>query len=208
MFTGIISNIGHVVGVSKQREALMRISTDYDYRTIALGASICMSGACMTVIDCGVNEGKDWFAVQVSEESLSVTTLKDWRIGTQVNLERALKVGDELGGHFVTGHVDAIAKIINYERVKDSMVLEISIPEGYKQFVAPKGSVTLDGVALTVNKVMGSSFEVNIIPHTQKETTLGSRQIGDLLNFEIDPLARYLQSYMGNQSNYKLLNHA
>jgi riboflavin synthase len=169
---------------------------------------VIMTTACMTVIDCGLNEGKDWFAVQVSEESLAITTLKDWRIGTKVNLERALKVGDELGGHFVTGHVDAIAKILNYERVKDSMVLEISIPEGYKQFVAPKGSVTLDGVALTVNKVTGSSFEVNIIPHTQKETTLGSRQIGDLLNFEIDPLARYLQSYMGNQSNYKLLNHA
>ena len=111
MFTGIISNIGHVIGVSKQREALMRISCDYDYLSIALGASICCSGACMTVIDCGINEGKDWFAVQVSEESLAVTTLKDWRIGTQVNLERALKVGDELGGHFVTGHIDCVGRI-------------------------------------------------------------------------------------------------
>lgn len=206
MFTGIITNIGHVVGISKQREALVRISTDYDSHTIALGASIACSGACMTVIDCGKSEGKDWFAVQVSEESLSVTTLKDWRIGTPVNLERALKVGDELGGHFVTGHVDAVAKILNYERVNESMVLEVAIPEGLNRFIAPKGSITLDGVSLTVNKVFPKSFEVNIIPHTQKETTLGNRQIGDLLNLEIDPLARYLQNYQVFESN-KLINH-
>ncbi len=206
MFTGIISNIGHVVGISKQREALVRISTDYDAHTIALGASIACSGACMTVIDSGKSEGKDWFSVQVSEESLVVTTLKDWRIGTPINLERALKVGDELGGHFVTGHVDAVAKILNYERVKESMVLEISIPDGLNRFVAPKGSITLDGVALTVNKVFSKSFEVNVIPHTQKETTLGNRQIGDLLNLEIDPLARYLQNYQVFESN-KLINH-
>lgn len=207
MFTGIISNIGHVVGISKLREALVRISTDYDSHTIALGASIACSGACLTVIDSGKSEGKDWFAVQVSEESLSVTTLKDWRIGSEVNLERALKVGDELGGHFVTGHVDAVAKILNYERVNESMVLEISIPDGMNKFFAPKGSVTLDGVSLTVNRVFPKSFEVNIIPHTQKYTTLGNRQIGDFLNLEIDPIARYIQNH-SSVTEYKLLNHA
>lgn len=205
MFTGIISNIGHVVGLSKQREALMRISTDYDSRSIALGASIACSGACMTVIDAGISEGKDWFAVQVSEESLNVTTLKNWKIGTAVNLERALKVGDELGGHFVTGHVDAVAKIKDYQRVKDSMVLQIAIPAGYNKYIAPKGSVTLDGVSLTVNKVFADSFEVNIIPHTQKETTLGSLQIGDFVNFEIDPLARYIQNTSPTES-YKIIS--
>jgi riboflavin synthase len=204
MFTGIISNIGHVVGISKMREALVRISTDYDSHTIALGASIACYGACMTVIDSGKSEGKDWFAVQVSEESLSVTTLKDWKIGTAVNLERALRVGDELGGHFVTGHVDAVTKILNYERVNESMVLEISIPQGLGKFLAPKGSITLDGVALTVNQVTPKSFFVNIIPHTQKETTLGDRQIGDYLNLEIDPIARYIQNY--STEGYKLIN--
>ena len=206
MFTGIISNIGHVVGISKLREALVRISTDYDAHTIALGASIACSGACMTVIDSGKSEGKDWFSVQVSEESLEVTTLKDWRIGTPINLERALRVGDELGGHFVTGHVDSVAKILNYQRINESMVLEITIPEGLNRFIAPKGSITLDGVALTVNRVLSKSFEVNIIPHTQKETTLGNRQIGDLLNLEIDPLARYLQNYPA-YDNGKILNY-
>jgi riboflavin synthase len=207
MFTGIISNIGHVVGLSKQREALVRISTDYDADTIALGSSIACSGACLTVIDSGKSEGKDWFSVQVSEESLSVTTLKNWRIGSSMNLERALKVGDELGGHFVTGHIDAVAKIQNYERINESMVLQVSIPEGLHKFIAPKGSVTLDGVSLTVNKVFPKAFEVNIIPHTQKYTTLGERQIGDLLNLEIDPIARYIQNHPAAE-NYKLLNHA
>jgi len=207
MFTGIISNVGHVVGLSKQREALMRISTDYDSYSIALGASISCSGACMTVIDAGRSEGKDWFSVQVSEESLSVTTLKNWRIGTPVNLERALKVGDELGGHFVTGHIDAVAKIKNYERVNESMVLQVAIPEGFQRFIAPKGSVTLDGVSLTVNKVFNGYFEVNVIPHTQKETTLGNLQIGDMVNFEIDPLARYIQNTTPTE-NYKIISNA
>ena len=196
MFTGIITNIGHVVAVSKHGEAMFKISTDYDLRSLALGASISCSGACMTVMDMGRSEGKDWFMIQVSEESLSKTTLKSWRIGTRINLERALKVGDELGGHFVTGHIDATAKIMSFEKVNESIVFEIAIPNGLSKFIAAKGSVTLDGVSLTVNRVFGNeSFAVNIIPHTQKYTTLGKNQIGDLLNLEIDPIARYIERY-------------
>ena len=207
MFTGIITNIGHVVAMSKHGDAMFKISMDYDIRTIAMGASIACSGVCLTVMDLGVSQGKDWFMVQVSDETLSKSTLKSWKIGTKVNLERALKVGDELGGHIVTGHVDTVTKVLGYERVKDSMVIEIAIPEGFNKYVSEKGSVTIDGVSLTVNNVFPKSFFVNIIPHTQQYTTLGSLQMGDLVNFEIDPLARYVATYFGNQdvSNLKLL---
>lgn len=198
MFTGIITNIGHVVALSKRvGDALLKISTDYDVYSIQLGASIACSGACMTVIDLGRDHGKDWFMVQVSDESMSKTILKNWRIGTKVNLERALKVGDELGGHFVTGHVDDVAKIIDFKKSKDSVIFEITTSPALMPYIAQKGSVTLDGVSLTVNEVTDTSFFVNIIPHTQKYTTLGLNQIGDLLNLEIDPIARYIARYNG-----------
>ncbi len=197
MFTGIITNIGHVVAVSKHGEALFKISTDYNIDSIHLGASIACSGACLTVIDIGRDHGKDWFMAQVSEETLRLTTLKTWKIGTKVNLERALRMGDELGGHFVTGHVDDTAKIISFENSKDSVIFEISTPAELVPYIAQKGSVTLDGVSLTVNEVSNTSFKVNIIPHTQKYTTLGLNQIGDRLNLEIDPIARYIARYNG-----------
>lgn len=198
MFTGIISNIGHVIAASKRvGDAMFKISTDYDIYQISLGASIACSGACMTVMDLGRDHGKDWFMVQVSEESLSKTTLKNWRIGTKVNLERALKIGEELGGHFVTGHVDDTAKIIDFQKSKDSVVFEITASPALMPYIAQKGSVTLDGVSLTVNEVSETSFWVNIIPHTQKFTTLGLNQIGDWLNIEIDPIARYIARYNG-----------
>lgn len=215
MFTGIISNIGHVIAASKRSgDAMFKISTDYNIDSISLGASIACSGACLTVIDVGRDHGKDWFMVQASEETLSITTLKNWRIGTKINLERALRIGDELGGHFVTGHVDNIAKVLNFEKSRDSIVFEISIPEGLAPYIAQKGSVTLDGVSLTVNAVNDSrSFFVNIIPHTQKFTTLGLNQIGDLMNLEIDPIARYIARFNGAENisprapqNVKLIN--
>lgn len=207
MFTGIISDIGYVIGVTRAGgDMLVRVSTNHDITNIATGASISCAGVCLTVLDKGWSDGNDWFTAQVSDESLSKTTLKSWKIGTRINLERALKVGDELGGHFVTGHVDGTAKILNYKRVKDSMVLEISIPAGLEKFIARKGSVTLDGTSLTVNNVYDNSFDVNIISHTQKQTTLGDLQIGDLLNLEIDPIARYIERYnSANRGNLKLL---
>jgi len=197
MFTGIISNIGHVVAVSKRGDAMLKISTDYNIDSIHLGASIACSGACLTVIDVGRDSGKDWFMAQVSEETLAVTTLKNWKIGTKVNLERALRMGDELGGHFVTGHIDDMAKITNFVQSKDSVIFEIATPPELVPYIAQKGSVTLDGVSLTVNEVSDTGFSVNIIPHTQKYTTLGFNQIGDWLNLEIDPIARYIARYNG-----------
>lgn len=207
MFTGIITNIGHVVAISKNGDAMFRISTDYDVNQVDMGASISCSGCCLTVMDKGQDpNGKDWFMVQVSDETLSKTTLGSWEIGTKVNLERALKVGDELGGHFVTGHVDVVTKILNYQMSKDSIILEIEIPLGFEKYIAQKGSVTLDGVSLTVNNVYERSFEVNIIPHTQKWTRFGSAQIGDLLNLEIDPLARYVERYnSAGNANLKMI---
>jgi riboflavin synthase len=206
MFTGIISDIGYVVGVTRSGDMLARISTNHDISNIATGASISCSGVCLTVLDKGWDDGNDWFTAQVSDETISKSTLKNWKIGTKINLERALKVGDELGGHFVTGHVDAVAKVLSYKRVKDSLVLEIEIPLGLAQFIARKGSITLDGTSLTVNNVYENSFDVNIIWHTQKQTTLGDVQIGDLLNLEIDPIARYIERYnSANRGNLKLL---
>ncbi|PIR31866.1 MAG: riboflavin synthase [Alphaproteobacteria bacterium CG11_big_fil_rev_8_21_14_0_20_44_7] len=208
MFTGIITDVGHVIAASKRGEAMFKISTDFDRHDIAIGASISCSGVCLTVIDTGGFEGKDWFMAQASEETLSCTTLKNWIIGTKVNLERALKVGDELGGHFVTGHIDAIAKVLNFQPIKGSMTYEIETPKGLERFIARKGSVTLDGVSLTVNDITSSSFFINIIPHTQKYTTLGDIQIGERLNLEIDPIARYVERYnMSSAENLKLIEH-
>jgi riboflavin synthase len=186
---------------------LARISTNHDITNIATGASVSCAGVCLTVLDKGWSDGNDWFTAQVSDETISKTTLKNWKIGTKINIERALKVGDELGGHFVTGHVDSVAKILNYTRVKDSMVLEIEIPRGLAQFIARKGSVTLDGTSLTVNNVYDNSFDVNIIPHTQKQTTLGDVQIGDLLNLEIDPIARYIERYNSANRGNLVISH-
>lgn len=206
MFTGIVSDIGYVVGVSRNGDMMVRISTNHDIKNIATGASVSCAGVCLTVLDKGWSDGKDWFTAQVSDETLSKTTLKNWKIGTKINLERALKVGDELGGHFVTGHVDATSKLLTYHRVKDSMVLEFEIPQGLGQFIARKGSVTIDGTSLTVNNVGDNSFDVNVIPHTQKQTTLGDLQIGDRVNLEIDPIARYIERYnSANRSSLKLL---
>lgn len=190
MFTGIISDIGTVKDISRNdgEDTCFVIATAYDTASIDIGASICCSGACMTVIE----TLDDAFAVEVSDESLSCTTLKDWQQGTRLNLERSLKVGDELGGHFVTGHVDAVAKVLAIKPLEGSHTVAFEIPEGFERYIVAKGSVTINGVALTVNEASNHSFEVNIIPHTWQHTTFSMLKVGDLVNFEIEMLARYV----------------
>lgn len=188
MFTGIITDIGAVKAVTRGNDTRFDIATSYDMATVAIGASIACSGACLTVIE----KGDGWFAVEASQETLDKTTAGDWQDGTPLNLERALKVGDELGGHIVTGHVDGVGSVHALSPVGGSLKIDIEAPESLAKFIAEKGSVTVDGVSLTVNAVSGSLFSVNIIPHTQSETTLGKLQAGDRVNLEIDVLARYV----------------
>lgn len=188
MFTGIITDIGRVRSVEKTGDTRFEIETSYDTDTIDMGASIACSGPCLTVIE----KGEGWFAVEASDETLSCTSLGDWKTGTAINLERALKIGDELGGHVVTGHVDAISELLEMTTVGDSTRLVFSLPKNFAGFVAPKGSICLDGISLTVNAVTDRDFSVNIIPHTQQHTTFGGLKVGQKVNFEIDVLARYV----------------
>ncbi|MEK9944715.1 MAG: riboflavin synthase [Alphaproteobacteria bacterium] len=188
MFTGIITDVGRVRSVETNGDTRLVIETAYDTNEIDIGASIACAGPCLTVTD----KDDGWFAVDASAETLSKTTLGGWAKGTRVNLERALRVGDEMGGHIVTGHVDGIAVVISVTPEGDSQRFVLEAPNEYARYVAPKGSVTLDGVSLTVNEVDGSQFGVNIIPHTQAATTFGDLQPGDRVNFEIDVLARYV----------------
>ncbi len=193
MFTGIITDIGRVRRVSGSGDVRFDIATRFDMTTVAVGASIACNGICLTVIE----TGSDWFAVQASEETSSMTTARTWREGTSLNLERALKLGDELGGHIVSGHVDGIARITDIRPENDSLRYTFEAPAGLARFIAPKGSVALDGVSLTINEVDGARFGVNIIPHTQKETIFGERRAGDPVNMEIDMLARYVARQLG-----------
>lgn len=188
MFTGIITDVGRVRSIGGKGDTRIEIETRYDAATIAIGASICCAGACMTVVE----KGKGWFAVQASDETLSRTTFGSWHEGTRVNLERALKAGDELGGHIVSGHVDGIARLSVSVPEGDSLRLTFEAPAALARFIAAKGSVAIDGVSLTVNEIEGPRFGVNIIPHTQAETTLGGLRRGDPVNLEIDMLARYV----------------
>ena len=188
MFTGIISAIGRIDDIHKRGDWRLKITTPWDCAKIDLGASIACSGVCLTVIE----RDADWFAVEVSAESLSRTTIGTWQAGTQINLERALRLGDELGGHIVSGHVDGLAIIDQITRSGDSHELKISVPDALSKFIAEKGSVSLDGISLTVNAIEGSRFGVNIIDHTWGHTTLGHATIGQHLNLEIDMLARYV----------------
>ena len=188
MFTGIISAIGRIDDIQKPGDWRLKITTPWDCAKIDLGASIACSGVCLTVIE----RDADWFAVEVSAESLSRTTIGTWQAGTQINLERALRLGDELGGHIVSGHVDGLAIIDQITRSGDSHALKISVPDALSKFIAEKGSVSLDGISLTVNAIEGSRFGVNIIDHTWGHTTLGHATIGQHLNLEIDMLARYV----------------
>ncbi len=188
MFTGIVTDIGFVRSVDKNDQSRFQISTVYDTRRIAIGASICCSGVCLTV----VAKGSDWFAVEVSDETLAKTTIPEWRVGSRVNLERSLKIGDELGGHIVLGHVDGVAQLADLQPHHGSVVMAFNAPEDLNKFVAIKGAITIDGVSLTVNKVIDSTFTVNVIPHTLQVTTMGEMKYGDAVNLEIDVLARYV----------------
>jgi riboflavin synthase len=190
MFTGIISDIGTILHIEHGDQSVkFRVSTAYDCATINIGASIACAGACLTVVK--TNAGEGWFEVEAFEEALRLTTLGTWAVGHRFNLERALKVGDELGGHIVSGHVDAIAKIVALKDEGDAIRFTIAAPPEFSQFIAPKGSVTLDGTSLTVNQVMGDMFDVLIIRHTLEVTSWGFNKAGDSLNFEVDTMARY-----------------
>ncbi len=193
MFTGIITDVGRVRAIERRGDTRAVIETAFDTGSIEIGASIACSGPCLTVVD----KGPDWFAVDVSAETMACTALDAWQVGARVNLERSLRVGDELGGHIVTGHVDAVGEIVAMQPEGDSVRLSIRMPATMAPFVAPKGAIALDGISLTVNEVGpaepgGPVFGVNIIPHTQARTTLGQAAIGSRVNLEIDILARYI----------------
>lgn len=199
MFTGIITDIGKIKDIRREiggewGDTRMEVYCSYDVASINLGASISHAGACMTVVE----KGPDWYGFDVSDESLSKTTLGAWRVGDAVNLERALTGLDELGGHMVTGHVDGVGTVLNREDVAGSLKFRIEAPKTMTFGIAPKGSITLNGVSLTVNNAENDFFEINIIPHTAGVTTLGKLQIGDQVNLEIDVIARYVARYLAH----------
>ncbi len=188
MFTGIVTDQGRIRSVRRDGDTRIEIETAYDTAGLAIGASVCCAGCCLTVID----KGKGWFAVQVSAETLERTTLGGWCVGSAVNLERALRAGDELGGHIVSGHIDGVGQLVALRPEGESLRLSFDVPDTLRRFIAAKGSVTVDGVSLTVNEVEGNRFGVNLIPHTRQSTTLGLIEPGDRVNLEIDMLARYV----------------
>lgn len=192
MFTGIVTDMGRIRSIEKKGDTRLVIETAYDAATIDLGASISCDGCCLTVIERGKDGDQNWFAVEASQETLDCTALGNWKEGTRINLERALKVGDELGGHIVSGHVDGVGRIADIRPDGDSKRFTFEAPDDLKKFIAEKGSVTLNGTSLTVNEVQGNRFGVNIIPHTQAVTTWGAAKAGDAVNLEIDMLARYV----------------
>ncbi len=189
VFTGIVTDLGSVRSLEARGDTRITFNTSYATDEIEIGASISCSGACLTVLE----KGPGWFAVDASAETLSKTTFGDWEVGTTVNLERALKLGDELGGHLVSGHVDGVAVVSEIRREGDSLRFMFQAPTEHAYFIARKGSVTLDGVSLTVNDVRDCSFSVNIIPHTAEVTTFGALKAGGRVNLEIDLIARYLE---------------
>lgn len=190
MFTGIVTDIGTVTEVEQRGDLRARIQNAYDMAGVDMGASIACNGVCLTV----VGKGPDWFDVDISAETISKTNIghHGWQQGSRINLERALKVGDELGGHIVSGHVDGVAELVEMHDEGDSLRLTFEAPAALARFIAPKGSVALNGTSLTVNEVAGNRFGVNLIPHTQEVTTWGDVKVGDKVNLEIDTLARYV----------------
>lgn len=200
MFTGIITDIGTITSVERRGDLRAVVATQYDTATVDLGASISCSGVCLTVVD----KGRGWFSVDVSGETVARTAEAQWREGQTLNLERAMKLGDELGGHIVTGHVDGVAEVARLAPSGDSLIVTFRVAAGLAPFIADKGSVTVDGVSLTVNSVSdaasASEFTVNLIPHTQMVTTLGALELGQTVNVEIDVLARYLSRMQSLQN--------
>ena len=188
MFTGIITNVGTVRSLKRAGDLRIEIATSYDTASVDIGASIACNGVCLTVVEKTV----DSFAVDVSAESVSFTNIGDWHVDAPINLERALKVGDELGGHIVSGHIDGVAKIVAMHEDGGSTRVTLRAPDTLAKFIAPKGSVSLNGTSLTVNEVNGAEFGINFIPHTKAVTTWGGSKVGDKVNLEIDTLARYV----------------
>jgi riboflavin synthase len=199
MFTGIVSDLAEVVAVAEKAEGLRRltIACAYDPATIDIGASIACSGICLTVVARGRTGNRASFSVDAAAETLRMTTASTWQAGTRLNLERALRLGDELGGHLVSGHVDGIAELVAREDLADMAKMTLRVPADLSRFIAPKGSVALDGVSLTVNEVLDDTFSVLIIPHTLKVTTFGSLLPGARLNLEVDQMARYAARLLG-----------
>lgn len=191
MFTGIVTDIGKVLETERRGDLRARIGTSYDVERIDIGASIACDGVCLTVIALG-RALQNWFDVEISAESLSKTTIGGWTPGKRLNLERALKVGDELGGHIVSGHVDGLAEVVALRPEGDSLRVTFRAPHHLAGFIAPKGSVALNGTSLTVNEVEGTDFGINFIPHTQKATTWDEVALGDKVNLEVDTMARYV----------------
>ncbi|KJZ23949.1 riboflavin synthase [Tritonibacter mobilis] len=201
MFTGIITDVGTITELEQTGDLRARIQTAYDTGSIDMGASIASDGVCLTVVALG----SDWYDVQISAETISKTNIdgrgnhKGWFVGKRVNLERALKVGDELGGHIVSGHVDGVAEVVEMRDEGDSTRVTLRAPKDLARFIAPKGSVALNGTSLTVNEVEGCDFGINFIPHTKEVTTWGDVSVGDLINLEIDTLARYVARLQESQ---------
>ncbi|MFC7704000.1 riboflavin synthase [Plastorhodobacter daqingensis] len=197
MFTGIITDVGRVLHLAQEGDLRARIATSYAIESIDIGASIACDGVCLTVVATGTEGGQGWFDVQISAETVARTNLhlqqrSDWRVGKRINLERALRVGDELGGHIVSGHVDGVAELIAAEDEGDSTRMTFRVPPDLAPFIASKGSVALNGTSLTVNEVTRDTFGINVIPHTKAVTTWGDARVGDRFNLEIDTLARYV----------------
>ncbi len=191
MFTGIVTDLGEVLELEQRGDLRARIGTAYDVAGIDIGASIACDGVCLTVVALGAAP-KNWFDVEISAESVSKTNIGDWRLGQRLNLERALKVGDELGGHIVSGHVDGVAEVVRIVPEGDSLRVTFRAPRELARFIAPKGSVALNGTSLTVNEVEGCDFGINFIPHTQAVTTWGGVAVGQRINLEVDTMARYV----------------
>jgi riboflavin synthase len=193
MFTGIVSDMGEVLSLRQEGDLRARIGTSYDVAGIDIGASINCDGVCLTVVDLG-SSPRNWFDVQISAETISKTNIgrNGWHVGKRINLERALKVGDELGGHIVSGHVDDVAEVVGMREEGDSLRVTFRAPEALAKFIAQKGSVALNGTSLTVNEVAGRDFGINFIPHTRAVTTWGTVAVGDFVNLEVDTMARYV----------------
>ncbi len=191
MFTGIVTDVGQVRHIEKRGDTHIVIEPHYDMDKLPMGGSVACSGACLTIVDKGTNADK-WFAVTASAETLSKTTMGTWKVGTPVNLELPLKVGDELGGHIVSGHVDGLAELVRLVPEGESTRMTFDVPKALSRFIAEKGSVALDGISLTVNEVEGNTFGINVIPHTLQVTTFGHLKPGMKVNLEIDTIARYV----------------